>query len=80
MAHAAFLLSLCLLLPLASRAQDAITERAYLEDDAGSLTWADVMQAPKAAAFQAYKGPLNRKRSINRVPCVADSDVIGVGA
>ena len=60
MAHAAFLLSLCLLLPLASRAQDAITERAYLEDDAGSLTWADVMQAPKAAAFQAYKGPLNR--------------------
>ena len=48
------ILSLWLLLPLASRAQDAITERAYLEDDSGSLTWADVMQAPKAAAFQAY--------------------------
>lgn len=55
------------MLPLASRAQDAITERAYLEDDSGSLTWADVMQAPKAAAFQAYKGPLNRGYSAKAV-------------
>ena len=55
------------MLPLASRAQDAITERAYLEDDSGSLTWTDVMQAPKAAAFQAYKGPLNRGYSAKAV-------------
>jgi len=54
------LLSLGLLLPLASQAQDAIMERAYLEDLAGSLTWADVQQAPHAAAFGAYTGPLNR--------------------
>lgn len=54
------ILSLWLLLPLASWAQDAITERAYLEDDSGSLTLADVMQAPKAAAFREYRGPLNR--------------------
>ena len=54
------LLSLGLLLPLASQAQDAIMERAYLEDDAGSLTWADVQQAPRATAFQGYTGPLNR--------------------
>ena len=61
------ILSLWLLLPVASRAQDAITERAYLEDDAGSLTWADVTQAPKAAAFQAYSGPLNRGYSAKAV-------------
>lgn len=54
------LLSLGLLLPLASQAQDAIMERAYLEDLAGNLTWADVQQAPHAAAFGAYTGPLNR--------------------
>jgi signal transduction histidine kinase len=67
MAHAAFFLSLCLLLPLASRAQDAITERAYLEDDSGSLTLADVMQAPKAAAFRDYRGPLNRGYRVKAV-------------
>lgn len=61
------LLSLGLLLPLASQAQDAIMERAYLEDAAGSLTWADVQQAPRATAFQGYTGPLNRGYDINAV-------------
>jgi signal transduction histidine kinase len=61
------ILSLWLLLPLVSRAQDAITERAYLEDDSGSLTWAEVMQAPKAAAFRDYSGPLNRGYSAKAV-------------
>ena len=40
------LLHLGLLLPLASLAEDAILERAYLEDASGTLTWDDVMQAP----------------------------------
>ena len=61
------LLSLGLLLPLASQAQDAIMERAYLEDDAGSLTWADVQLAPRATAFQGYAGPLNRGYKANAV-------------
>jgi len=61
------LLSLGLLLPLASQAQDAIMERAYLEDAAGSLTWADVQQAPRATAFQGYTGPLSRGYDVNAV-------------
>ena len=61
------LLHLGLLFPIASQAQDAIMERAYLEDDSGLLTWGDVRQAPRATAFEAYSGPLNRGYSTKAV-------------
>jgi signal transduction histidine kinase len=61
------LLHLVLLLPLASLAEDAILERAYLEDASGTLTWDDVMQAPRGEAFKAYTGPLNRGYSSKAV-------------
>ncbi len=54
------LLALGLGLPLASQAQDAIIERAYLEDAGGTLQWADVQQPQHADAFRSYIGPLNR--------------------
>jgi len=61
------LLHLSLLLPLASLAEDAILERAYLDDASGTLTWDDVMQAPSGEAFKAYTGPLNRGYSSKAV-------------
>ncbi len=45
---------------MASYAQDAIVERAFLEDKSGSLTWADVQQSQVDQQFQPYEGPLNR--------------------
>ena len=57
---ALLLLALVLGLPLASQAQDAILERAYLEDPTAQLRWADVQQPAHANAFRPYAGPLNR--------------------
>lgn len=57
---AQLVLALVLGLPLAGQAQDAITERAYLEDATGTLQWADVQQPQHANAFRTYTGPLNR--------------------
>ena len=57
---AQLVLALVLGLPLAGQAQDAITERAYLEDATGTLQWADVQQPQHANAFRSYTGPLNR--------------------
>ncbi len=53
--------------PMASYAQDAILERAFLEDKAGSLTWADVQQSQVDQQFQRYEGPLNRGYHPNAV-------------
>jgi signal transduction histidine kinase len=66
-ACACLLLALGLGVPLASLAQDAITERAYLEDPSGSLQWADVQQPQHASAFKTYAGPLNRGYSAQAV-------------
>jgi signal transduction histidine kinase len=45
-----------LLLPLAAAAQDHISERAWLEDPSGQMTWEEVQQAP----FKAYTGTLSK--------------------
>jgi signal transduction histidine kinase len=41
-------------------ANDAITERAYLEDPSNELQIEDVKHGPYAAQFKPYTGPLNR--------------------
>jgi signal transduction histidine kinase len=53
---------LCILLlhPLRAVANDAITERAYLEDPSNELQIGDVKEGPYAAQFKPYTGPLNR--------------------
>jgi signal transduction histidine kinase len=55
-------LCLCLVLlqPLWVEAQDAIQERAYLEDASNSLQLRDVQAADAAGHFKTYSGPLNR--------------------
>lgn len=51
--------------PMASFAQDAIVERAFLEDASGTLAWADVQQAQVDQQFHPYEGPLNRGYGTN---------------
>ena len=53
-------LGILLLLPFAAAANDAIVERAYLEDPSNELQFKDVQLGAHANQFKPYAGPLNR--------------------
>jgi len=53
-------LSVLWLLPLTASANDAIVERAHLEDPGNELQLKDVQFGTQVDQFKRYEGPLNR--------------------